>query len=304
MLRRMIWGLVAVAVAGGAGLWWHQRAPRAVRMLPPGDVVGYVNLQPLRRLGLDRVGAGQRELAERAPEYAQFVAESGFNFERDLDAAALAVTGTPSQPEATTAVLEGRFGARFRSYLERHARGRLQVDGTTVYEFPGWAHPRRQMAVALIGSRYVMASNADDTGRLLRRANAWWASGGAQWQGPWWQLAPVGYAAINVEQLAAERGLDGRSPPWRGGERLTASLRPTASGGVALEVDATFTNASDAGAAAGWVQQNLDGLKLLAANAGAGAGAAAVLQRAVVEQAGRGVQLRLTVDDATLRSLF
>lgn len=265
-------------------------------MLPPADVAAYVDLQPLQRLGLDT----GRLAAARAPEYAQFVQETGFDFERDLRSVALALNGAPGHPEETTAVLDGRFGAGFERYLRQHARARRQVDGLAVYAFPGWAQPQRAMEVAMPGPHYVIASNAADFGAVLRRARAWWPRGAGMWQTPWWRLAPVAYAAANVESLAAMRALDGTSPPWRGGGQFTASLRATAAGGAALEADAGFDSASDAAAAAAWVRQQVAGLAPAAA--AAPDGVAAVLSRATVAQSGARVTVRLTVDGATLRS--
>src|SRR5262245_65413125 len=103
MRRRRL--LIAIAVvlvlAAGIGLlvWLRSRsAPEAVRLLPEGDAVIYVNLRPLRTA----TSLSSLPEAQRAPEYEEFVRGTGFQFERDLDQAAFAVhlPGSAQNPDA------------------------------------------------------------------------------------------------------------------------------------------------------------------------------------------------------------
>ncbi len=62
-------------------------APEPARLLPDGDAFIYVNLKPLHRAGV----IGNKAPTNMDPDYAEFVKETGFQFERDLDEAAFAV---------------------------------------------------------------------------------------------------------------------------------------------------------------------------------------------------------------------
>src|SRR5947209_10735915 len=83
------------AVIAGYFWWWMQRPPEAARLLPQSDAVVYLNLQPVR------LAAGFSSLPQvkHDPDYEAFVQATGFEFERDLDEAAIAVhLGASAQP--------------------------------------------------------------------------------------------------------------------------------------------------------------------------------------------------------------
>src|SRR5580698_11121741 len=84
------WVAVAlVVIAGGivtAVLLRKRAAPDAVRMLPESDAVLYINLEPIRLL----TDIAKHPPKEREPDYEEFVRETSFEFERDLDRAAFA----------------------------------------------------------------------------------------------------------------------------------------------------------------------------------------------------------------------
>src|SRR4029079_4619988 len=100
MLRRRsvrVFAIVLVVLAAGvltAVLVLRRgRAQEAVRLLPEADAVVYFDVQSLRRLG-----AFSSETTAREPEYEEFVRATGFQFERDLDAAAFAVHAASTTP--------------------------------------------------------------------------------------------------------------------------------------------------------------------------------------------------------------
>ena len=61
--------------------------PEAARLLPSADGFLYVNLQWMRRANV----SGDLPKVSHDPEYEQFIAATGFQFERDLDEAAFAI---------------------------------------------------------------------------------------------------------------------------------------------------------------------------------------------------------------------
>ena len=78
-----------VAAAAIAALLWlgAQRAPLAARLLPEADAIVYLDLRPMRLAAT----FAQTPKIERDAEYDNFVRATGFEFERDLQQAAIAV---------------------------------------------------------------------------------------------------------------------------------------------------------------------------------------------------------------------
>ncbi len=167
MLRRrrklviaLVVGLVAGAIA--FAIWLRKKAPPdAVRLLPEvEDGVFYLNLKPLRLAG------ALKPAAQREPEYEQFVRETGFVFERDLDQAAFAVHG-PGSAEGETRYSEifvGRFdGARLEAYFKKLAKETENYRETTVYAVP---QEGRTVRIAILGVDQVAVSNLANAGAI------------------------------------------------------------------------------------------------------------------------------------------
>src|ERR1051326_2759882 len=125
--------LLAAAIASGAAYWYLIVPPRAVLLLPDGDLLLYVNIQPLHlfqahptsRLRLD-------------PEYGHFIENTGFQFERDLDEIAVS-QHKPSRAADTESseIFIGRFDRpRMNSYLGKIASGTENYAGRTIYSIP------------------------------------------------------------------------------------------------------------------------------------------------------------------------
>ena len=89
--RRNSIALLAVALVIAAislAVYLRKRAaPEPARLLPSSDAVLYFNLKSVRRL----TSFGSQPIGQREPEYEEFVRETGFQFERDLNEAAFAV---------------------------------------------------------------------------------------------------------------------------------------------------------------------------------------------------------------------
>jgi hypothetical protein len=174
MRRRRLWIailLLVVAVAIASLVLLRRRAaPEAVRLLPDGDAVLYVNL------GLIRLGTPVPQVPEvhREPDYEAFVRETGFEFERDLDELAVAVHSlplAPPQPKTppagarplpyrTSEVFVGRFQSeRVSAYLKKLAASTERHRDSDIYNIP---YEGRTVRVCLLGVDTVAVSNADD----------------------------------------------------------------------------------------------------------------------------------------------
>src|ERR1700693_6070885 len=78
--------VLAAFAAVAALLLRRGRPPQAARLLPAADAYFYIDMSPLRTAGLFKNAPANID-----PDYAQFVSDTGFQFERDLDQAAFAV---------------------------------------------------------------------------------------------------------------------------------------------------------------------------------------------------------------------
>jgi hypothetical protein len=98
-----------------------------------------------------------------SPEYAAFMRDTGFRWDRDLDRVAVSLhrMADPNGPNgnvAYSAVLEGRFdGAKLLQYLKVHSTAQETYAGHDVYTVPG--EEGRSIRVTALGYDLVAASN-------------------------------------------------------------------------------------------------------------------------------------------------
>jgi len=162
--RRTLWIALAVLAVLGAiafAVFLRMRAaPDVVRLLPSSDAILYVNLEPIRLL----TDLGKHPLPNREPEYEEFVRQTGFEFERDLNRAAIAIhyAKGPLNPSAETRyseIMQGRFDAqRVTAYLRKLSSGIDHYQGFDVYVIP---LEGRTVRVALLGVGMAAASNTE-----------------------------------------------------------------------------------------------------------------------------------------------
>jgi len=156
--------LVAAAVALVVVLRKHA-PPEPARLLPAADGFVYVNLGWMRRANL----TGELPAVPHDPEYEQFIQATGFQFERDLDEAALAIhypvssSGTHpdnAQQPRFSEVFVGKFdGERLRAYLRKISSSVDIYQPGEIYNIP---LEGRTVRVAILGVDTVAASNLDD----------------------------------------------------------------------------------------------------------------------------------------------
>ncbi|MGE5206141.1 MAG: hypothetical protein ACM3PW_11025 [Chlamydiota bacterium] len=138
-----------------------QAPPEPARLLPGADAFAYVDLKWVRRL--DRLG--QVPSVPHDPEYDEFIRETGFQFERDLDEAAFAIhyAGTPAAPGNEmrfTEVFTGRWNSsRVAAYLGKLARSVDNYRGVQIFDIP---LEGRTVRVAMLAVGTVAISNSDD----------------------------------------------------------------------------------------------------------------------------------------------
>jgi hypothetical protein len=140
--------------------------PESARLLPGADGFVYANL------GWARKANGGKLLLPVAhdPEYEKFIQETGFDFERDLDAVAFAIhypekwagggTGGNAPEPRFSEVFIGKFdGTRCLAYLKRTAQSVENYNSIDIFTIPLYG---RSFRIAILTVDTVAASNHDD----------------------------------------------------------------------------------------------------------------------------------------------
>jgi len=134
--------------------------PEPARLLPGADGFFYVNLQWLRRVNV----LGDLPAVHHDPEYQQFIEATGFDFERDLEQAAIAIhysTGPSALENARfSSVFVAKLdGERLRAYFRKLAASIDNYRSIDIYNIP---RDGRTLRLAILGVDTVAASNHDD----------------------------------------------------------------------------------------------------------------------------------------------
>jgi hypothetical protein len=265
MRRRKLWiALAVVLVAAAIALVVYLRsraAPEAARLLPESDAVLFVNLRLMRLAHV----FGEAPPVSYDPDYEQFVKETGFRFERDLDQAAFAVHapfGLGASGEGFSErvryseIFIGKFDAqRATAYLRKLASNTEDYQDAVIYAIP---HEGRTVRAAILGLDTVAVSNLPDPAAIHQmidkyRAAAWPASGPSLVREHYRQVpvASVAWALAVVPGLTSDRPPSlvlpgGMEMPvrWLAGSTIVASARYL--GALHLRIEALMQNESDA----------------------------------------------------------
>jgi hypothetical protein len=161
--------LAVVAVAAALTLAVELRKdapPEPARLLPGADAFVYGDFSWARK-----ANGGKLLLpVSHDPEYERFIQDTGFDFERDLDAVAFAIHYPQSWPGGGTGgaapeprfseVFVGRFdGSRCIAYLKRTAQSVENYNSVDIFTIPLYG---RSFRIAILGVDTVAASNHDD----------------------------------------------------------------------------------------------------------------------------------------------
>lgn len=147
-MKRRKWLLVALffvaAVAIGFVVYrWIAPPPRAVRLLPEGNFLLYVNFSPAHFLDLGQFTANQT-----APEYQEFVRQTGFHFEKDLDTFAISQRNPGDFDSESAAIFTGHFDqARLSDYLKKLSSSTELYADKTIYSIQNDRHTVRACLV-------------------------------------------------------------------------------------------------------------------------------------------------------------
>ncbi|MGH9512546.1 MAG: hypothetical protein ACRD2U_10475 [Terriglobales bacterium] len=153
--------LLVAAVVALLVVLRKQAPPEAARLLPSADGFAYINLEWIRRANI----TGKLPAVPHDPEYEQFIQETGFQFERDLDHAAFAIhypdnAGDNSAETRFSEIFVGKIDIeRLRAYLRKISGSIENYGSTEIYDIPLTG---RTLRVAILGVDTVAASNNSD----------------------------------------------------------------------------------------------------------------------------------------------
>ncbi|HLY99126.1 MAG TPA: hypothetical protein VKT33_08700 [Candidatus Angelobacter sp.] len=242
-------GLLALAASAAAFWLFHEavRPPEAARLLPEGDVLIYANLRPLHLL----LSSKPADL-HPAPEYQDFIAQTGIQPERDLDEVALSRQDTPDGRDTESSeIFVCRFdSARLAAWLEKISTGKEQYMGKTIFSFP---HDGHTIRVSQLRGDAIAVTNMAPAGPMHRIIDRLQAQGAPLLLESYYRHVPTG----SVGWLMARIPANGLGLPIPGGLNLNlhqdavavASLRYT--GTLATRVDLLTQSEAEAKELAG-----------------------------------------------------
>ena len=154
--RKLLIVAAILALAAAIGLFLYFRAsqpPEAARLLPEGDFFFYANLKPVHLLDLSKSGPVQLE-----GDYKDFVAQTGIQFERDLDAIAMSRRDPHGDADVESSeIFVGRFDAeRLKTYLQKASGGTEQYRDHAIYSI---SHEGHLVRVSLLDRKRVAVTN-------------------------------------------------------------------------------------------------------------------------------------------------
>lgn len=161
--RKLLILVLLLAAIGIGALLFYRRAeqpPEAVRLLPEGDLLFYLDLKPIHLWDLSKSKPVDLESSYRA-----FVEQTGIQFERDLDEVAMSRRDTADGRDVESAeVFSGRFdGARLRNYLQKISSPMETYRDHVIYSVANEGHTVR---VCILDSTRVAVTNMDAAGPM------------------------------------------------------------------------------------------------------------------------------------------
>src|SRR5947209_5189933 len=130
--------LVVIVAAASLFIYRHTtQPPEAARLLPEGEFILYANLKPLHLFDLSKSGPVELE-----GDYKNFIAQTGIQFERDLNEVAMSRRDTPDGRDVESSeIFVGHFDAdRLKTYLQKSSDGAERYRDRTIYAIKHEGH--------------------------------------------------------------------------------------------------------------------------------------------------------------------
>lgn len=149
--------LLFVAAVAIVVLLRKRAAPEPARLLPEADAVVYIDFATVRNL----TAFDQQQLPKLAPGYDEFVKQTDFSFERDLDEAAMAIHRSPVRGGTRyTEILVGHYDqGKLGGFLRQHSASVENYRNSDIFSIP---IENRTLRIAMLAIDTVAISNVDD----------------------------------------------------------------------------------------------------------------------------------------------
>ena len=122
--------LLFVAAVAIVVLLRKRAAPEPARLLPEADAVVYIDFATVRNL----TAFDQQQLPKLAPGYDEFVKQTDFSFERDLDEAAMAIHRSPQRGGTRyTEILVGHYDRASSAHSFASTRPPWRATATAIF---------------------------------------------------------------------------------------------------------------------------------------------------------------------------
>jgi hypothetical protein len=209
--KLLISALLLALIATGAFLLYRHASGttlKIVRLLPESDQLAYINLKPVRLIW----DLSKSKPVELEGNYREFVDQTGIQFERDLDEAAVSwqERDTPQGRHVESAsIFAGHFDpARLKSYLQKIPSQSETYGDLTIYSIPNQDHTLR--VCVLDGWRIASTtSNSPDVIRgIIDRTHG--SPEGPELLQNYYHHVPVGSLAWTIDRIKRGSGSSAR----------------------------------------------------------------------------------------------
>ena len=184
-----------------------------LRALPAdASAVIYVDIEEFRRAAilkaLTMLGASATGNATTDPEYKQFVSETGFDYEKDLDRVGIAVTNHGAK-QNYFALADGRFDReKIETYLRKSGRGE-QAGGREIFHV-ATGEPGREVSMEFISNERIALTDGNDISAQIASGAS--NTGHAEWMERFGRLAGTPVFALIRQDAAIGGVLSSRTP--------------------------------------------------------------------------------------------
>lgn len=156
--RKLLILVLVLVVAATAAVVVYQRVARparAVLLLPDGNFLLYVNFSPAHFLDLSRMPVPSD------PEYKDFLDQTGFHFEHNLDTIAVSQRNPGDMNSESSAVFTGTFDQdRLGRYLQKLSKNTEIYAGKTIFSI---AQENHTVRACIIDPKTVAITNTESS---------------------------------------------------------------------------------------------------------------------------------------------
>jgi hypothetical protein len=203
--RTLLVAALLLVVAGIAGLLVYHHvtsAPNPLLLLPEGDLLLYANLKPLHLVQLMKSTSVPID-----PDYQDFVKQTGFQFEHDLDQIAVSQRTPGDFDTESSAIFTGRLDqGRMTGYLQKIANGSERYADKTIYSIPHEGHTVR---VCILDAGTVAVTNMNSPepmrGIIEKSRNSSLAGNGPYLLESYYRHVPFGSLGWAIYRMPAQQ---------------------------------------------------------------------------------------------------